>query len=122
MFSARQLAGLRTRFAALACQDDCTITRKTGGTRDSLGSPGATGSTTQTQTVKADVVQPGSGTLAEYASKIGAQFTWQVEFPYGTDVREGDTLTVQGKSMQVQALLEPDTFRAFTGVLASEVQ
>jgi len=119
LISDAQLASLRSFFGAMACRDDCVITRVTVNTPDGLGSPA--GGVTTVGTVKADVAQPGAGLLAEYASQIGSQLTWLVVFPYGTAVRKKDTLTVNGRRMEVQVLLDPNTYEAFQGVLATEI-
>ena len=119
LFSDAQLASLRSFFGAMACRDDCVITRVTVNTPDGLGSPA--GGVTTVGTVKADVAQPGAGLLVEYASQIGSQLTWFIAFPYGTNVRKRDTLTVNGRRMEVQVLLDPNTYEAFQGVLATEI-
>lgn len=119
MFSDATLASLRAFFGRMACRDDCVITRVTVNTPDGLGS--LPGGVTTVGTVKADVAQPGAGLLAEYASQIGSQLTWLVVFPYGTAVRKKDTLTVNGKHMEVQVLLDPNTYGAFIGTLATEI-
>jgi hypothetical protein len=119
LFGDAQMTEMRALFAGLACRDNCQVDRVSVGNPDGLGSPG--GSSSTVGTYKVDVTLPTAGEIAEYASQIGDLLTWLVSFPYGTDIRKNDVLSVKGRKMTVQATLDPDSYEAFTQVLASEI-
>jgi hypothetical protein len=57
--------------------------------------------------------------LATYADRIGSRTISRVQFPLGTDVREGDRLIIDGQKLDVQVKL-PRSYDVLPTVLASE--
>lgn len=117
--SAAELTAIRANAAAVVCDQDCVIQRATS-TPDAYGTETESSPTTIATTV-AGMSTPTAGQVQAYASKIGALKAWQVQLPYGTDVREEDLLLIAGHTLTVQADLSPQSYNSLATVLAVEV-
>jgi hypothetical protein len=109
----------RDLFANLACDKACTVKRPTL-VNDGYGSQ--TETLTTIGTANTLVTKPKPSILQNYAYLVASKATWQVEFPYGQDVKTKDQLTFTGssKTLIVQEVLEPESFSISTNVLAVE--
>lgn len=71
---------------------------------------------------------PSSDLLKMYADRLGGMVAWPVSLPIGTDVLEGDILTVtcqliaQTQKMKVQVVLSPKSFPVSINVIAAEIK
>lgn len=65
--------------------------------------------------------------LQSYADRLGGLVSWPISTPLGTDIREGDILTVtsrliaQSQRMKVQIIRSPKSFAVSHDLIASEV-
>jgi len=112
-----EITALRAEVAAAALDLDCTIQRPPM-TPDAWGS--RSGEPVTVVTVKAGMKSPTPAVLEAYADRIGAKLAWQVNFTYGTDVRELDHLVIGTDTMVVQAILSQQSYSTLTTVLATE--
>lgn len=120
MLPAPLLAAART-LAEQALDQTITITRPT---RTSDGAGGSSESLSTIATVRGSIAQPSGQLLQNYAYRVAALDTWQVWLPIGTDVREGDLLSVTGltqEQVRVQVLLSPRSYATTLTLLASAV-
>lgn len=117
--SAAELTALRTEAASAACDLVCLVKRDTGGASDGYGT--STDGLTTIETTTAGMGNPQASQLQNYAYKIGSQATFLVQLPYGSSVREDDILTIGGRDLLVQIILDPSSYDALTSLLASEV-
>lgn len=115
--SAAELAAIRAETAAAVLDLPCLIQRKTI-TRDSAGT--ATEIYATIATVNAGMTQPTAGQLQNYDYVIGSLASWQVQLPYGTDVKAQDHLVIGTDTLVVQVVLTPRSYSAVETVLASE--
>jgi hypothetical protein len=117
--SEAKLQKLRALFVKKACDKECTISR-------AVKTPDGSGSQTEDPVViavaNAVVKKPSGGILQNYAFLVASQATWQIDFPFGQDIEQGDQIAVAGssKTLIVQEVLEPESFPIATGVLVSE--
>lgn len=119
MIPASELAGMEATVNT-SLDTSCVIRRYTH-VQDNWGSETDTSPTTQT--VMCTLAQPTAAQMQNYAYLIGSLATWRVRFPYGTDVKNGDRLVVDGMpEMIVQTLLGPHSYAVGLSVLASEVR
>lgn len=97
----------------LALADDCVIERNSvsNGQIDS----------TVVEIVKSLVSSPYQGS-ASYEDYQGNLLNWYVLLPLGTNVNEGDILTIKGQRMEVQKVLTPTSYAVFDKVEASGVK
>jgi hypothetical protein len=117
--SAAELSALRTEAASAACDLPCVVKRDTSGTSDGYGT--STDGLTTIETTTAGMANPQASQLQNYAYKIGALATFLVQLPYGSSVQENDILTIGGRDLLVQIILDPSSYDALTSLLASEV-
>jgi hypothetical protein len=117
--SAAELASIQADAANAACSLTCTIERYEARADDGQG--GGTTTLTPVTTVLAGMSEPSGGQLQNYEYLVGAKAAWQVRFPVGTDVLELDRLSIQGKLLTVDKVLQPRSYQALLTVLASEV-
>jgi hypothetical protein len=115
--TAAELAQIRADVAAIALDLDCTIQRATTA-KDAWGTETENWATVAS--LKAGMKSPTPATLEAYAYRIGAKLAWQVNFAYGTDVREQDHLVIGSDTMVVQAILSQQSYSSLTTVLATE--
>ena len=119
MIPASELAGMEATVNT-SLDTSCVIRRYTH-VQDNWGSE--TDASPTTQTVMCNLSQPTAAQMQNYSFRIADLATWQVRFPYGTDVQQGDVLAVDGMTdMLVQALLGPHSYAVAIRVLASEVR
>lgn len=97
----------------------CTIRRATTA-KDKYGTE--TEVYSDVETVNAGMAQPSAGLLANYAYLIGSLATWKVRMPSGTDVRHLDQLVIDGQTLTVQVLLDPQSHSIYTNCLATEIK
>jgi hypothetical protein len=55
-----------------------------------------------------------------YAGRLQEGLPWRVYLPAGTDVREGDRLTVGSKTLEVLGILAPHTYETATCCVCAE--
>lgn len=118
--SSAELASIRADIQSAAMDTQCQILRITGKTSDGGGTSRPV--FTAIATVNAGITQPSATLLQNYDFKIASQSTWQIRLPYGTDVREGDHLLINGQELVVQVELDPRSYPGTTMVLAAEVK
>lgn len=118
LLSAAELASLTTLAQNIAMPDTATIKTKTT-SNDGYG----TGSPTYSSgtTVPAGMSPPTAGQMQAYGSRLGSLVAWQVHMPLGTVVHEGDQITMNGQTLEVQVDLTLRMYAVETTVLASEV-
>ena len=117
--TAAEMAQLRADVANIALDLDCVIQRATT-SKDAWGTETENWATIAT--LKAGMKSPTPAMLDVYASRIGAKLAWQVNFAYGTDVREQDHLVIGTDTMVVQAVLSVQSYSTLTTVLATETK
>lgn len=87
---------------------------------------GQTGNTTATYalnaTVNGTLAQPTGGMLQNYAYLIGDLSAWAVRLPVGTSVQATDHLVVGGQTLEVQIVLQPQSYQGVIRVLATEIR
>src|SRR5690349_20836419 len=100
--STAEMTALRAEVAAASLDLDCTI-KRAATTKDSWGTERETLNTVSS--TKAGMKAPKATTLEAYALRIGSKLAWEINFTYGTDVREQDHLFIGSDEMVVQAIL-----------------
>lgn len=73
-------------------------------------------------TVSGNLAQPTAGQLANYGYAIGDVNAWMVRAPVGTDIRIGDRLIVNGYHLEVQVVLQPQSYQTAMRVLCAELE
>lgn len=115
--------------AELACMQDtalmildktCTIARVDAST-DTWASPGSGTPSQVGGTIACALNKPSPQLLAQYANKLQSRVAYDVSLPVGTDVLAGDTLTVSGHDLKVEAVQGLESFQILLHVLAAEV-
>lgn len=102
-----ELAAMQT--AAAATLDlACTLQRATT-TKDAWGGQSVT-LTPVAGVTQCGLAKPTAQISQQYAARLANQQAWVARFAVGTDVREDDTLLVNGQSLTVQALLTPISY------------
>jgi hypothetical protein len=117
--TAAEMAQIRADVAAVALDLSCQIQRKAV-TSDGMGQGSEVYNTVAT--VNVGMISPSATHLQNYDYLIGALSTWQVNFPYGTDVRAQDHLVIGSDTLVVQVNLSLQSYSSLTTVLASEVK
>ena len=118
--SADEMAAIQAEAVAAACDKVCQIYRVTGQARDAFGSRVPT--YTLIKTTVAGMTQPTAGQLQNYDYLIGSLAAWQVRMPIGIDVTHQDHLVIEGQTLEVHVLLNPQSYSAFTNVIAAEIK
>ncbi len=118
LLSDTELATQRAVAAAML-PDDCIIQTSTT-TPDKYGSESKTW--TNAQTVRCAAIGPQPGTLSTIDEQVRASAIWHVHFPYGTAVQEGNRLLINGHTLTVQVVLDPNAYSVLTSVYAQEVK
>lgn len=117
------MASLAALGAKLALSDDCLIKRNTGGSADGYGTRTEALATIGTEKCTLSPLSQTEGArLSPHADKLGGLVSWLVSLIPATVAQVGDTLTIKGQSMQLQAFLAPRSFEIFRIGLASEVK
>lgn len=114
-----EIAQIRADAAAAACSLSCTIKRKAI-TRDAYGTETDTFNTVTT--VNVGMKEPTAAQLQNYDYLIGSLAAWQIQLPYGTDVKHQDHLLIGTDTLVVQVDLSPQSYNMLTTVLATEVR
>lgn len=109
------MQGLADLFQDLAMKDDCQILRK----MSTASSYGNTDIPVVIADVKATRKRPGTRLIQLYKDRLGDMTAWEVSLPLGTDVQEGDILTISGDTMEVRVLLK-QTWEVSADVIATE--
>ena len=117
LFTADELADLQSEQLA-SMPDTCTITR-------SLQVSDNAGGMTSASTVIATVAcrygpESRRAVVVVVAGRIVAVAHWTFTFPLGTDVRNGDLLTVGTRTWEIAGVLSPDSYQLATRVRAQE--
>ena len=73
-------------------------------------------------TVSGNLAQPTAGQLANYGYAIGDVNAWMVRVPVGTDIKIGDQLRVNGYNLEVQVVLQPQSYQTSMRVLCAELE
>lgn len=118
LFGAAELAALQAT-AATTMADTCVVQRRSV-TNDGFGSQSETWTTVATTTARLGV--PSGSFMADLAAKQTDLASWQVDLPYGTDVRVADRLVLDSQTLTVQAVFSPETLTLVVRVLASELR
>jgi len=121
LLSAAEQAQLQADFVAAACDLPCDIYHKTT-TSGSSGEPLANYGNAPAISTMAGMTQPSGTLLQNYASLIGSLKTWHIKLPPNTDARHQDHFVIKGKTLEVNVLLDPQSYPVFTNCLASEVE
>lgn len=91
-------------------------------TQDGAGNVVKTFPGTPTHTVLGNLAQPTASQLSNYGYAIADLATWMARVPVGTDILIGDRLVVSGQNLEVQIILNPESYSTSTRVLAAEVK
>lgn len=119
--SAAELALIQSDTVTAVCDKVCVIKRATK-TPDGFGSESEALVTISPDDLMAGMAQPTAGQLQNYDFLIGSLSAWQVHLPVGTDVQTQDTILIDGQTLTVQVVLDPQSYQALRTVLASEVK
>lgn len=104
-------------FQDLAMKDDCQIFRKV----TTPSTYGTTGTPVIIAEVKAIRKRPGTRLIQLYKDRLGDMIAHEISLPLGTDVQEGDVLTIGSDTMEVKVLLK-QTWEVSADVIAVEVK
>lgn len=127
--SAAELAAIQAE-ANSTLDKTCDIWRDSGASTpasatafgSSTSSPGNTSNYAKVHASVACSVNEPTGThLQNYDFLIGAEKTWMVRLPVGTDVLERDHLVVGTDTLEVHVLLQPRSYQALLTVLCAEI-
>ena len=133
--SAAELASIQSEAAKWSCDKPCTIWRDssaaTPSTADAYGSSTSsntnTGNYTQiaptgNNTLNCGMAQPTSTHLQNYDFLIGAEASWLVHLPIGTNIQERDHIVVESQVLEVHVILTPRSYPALLDVLCAEIK
>ena len=119
--SAAELLAIQLEMASVVCDQPCQIWRKSSLVPDGYGTQ-SNGGYTLIATTTAGMSQPSGGQLQNYDYLIGSLSAWQVHLPYGTNVQHQDHLVIDSQTLEVQILLDPQSYQVLLTVLASEIE
>lgn len=119
--SAQELASIQADLVAAVCDQTCLIYHKTT-TRGPAGEPLATYASTPDITTVAGVTQPTATHLANYSFEIGAEESWLVHVPVGTNVLDQDKFVVGGRVMEAHIPLVSQSYQGLLPVLCKEIE
>lgn len=120
MISAAELAKIQSDAVAVVCDKSCAIYHKTT-TKDAYGTPVDSWSVLSA-TVMAGVTQPSAGLLQNYDYLIGDLAAYHIRMPVGTDVRHQDHLVIDGETLEVHVILDPQSYSVFENVIAAQIK
>jgi hypothetical protein len=115
-----EIAQIRADVAEVACDLPCVIQRSTG-TPEPQGGETLTWTTVSPDGLLAGMASPTGAQLQSFTNfgfLDGIKSAWQVNFPYGTDVRKGDHLLIDGETLDVVTEVSPQSYAALTTVVA----
>lgn len=113
LFSDTDIQAFADLASDLALIDDCAIER------NFIQNGQIT--STAIETVKC-LAKPITSQFATFEDWQGNAMTWRVSLPLGTNVKEGDYLTIKGQKMEVQKVLTPKSYAVLDEVEASGVK
>jgi hypothetical protein len=127
-FTDAKLQKLANKFAKKAMPDSCIIKRPQAtnvpyGRKKELIVVGESACL-----VEDPASTKGAALLQTYADRLGGLISWPLSTPLGTDIQEGDVLTVtcrliaQSQDMKVQVITTPKSFAVSHDFIASEVK
>ena len=116
--TAAELASIQEYAQVMACDQACTILRKTA-TKDAYGSE--TEAFSVIETTIAGMTEPTAGQLQNYDYLIGSLAAWHVRLPVGTNVEHQDHLVIGPQTLVVQVILEPRSYHALLSIIATEI-
>lgn len=119
MLDTRQLTGLQ---GVVAKAFDVTFTQQR-----TTQTQGPTGNVIDTYaTVNAalsgNLAQPTGQLLQNYDYRVGDQASWLVTVAQGADLRAGDRLLTGSQTLDVQIILQPQSYSTCTQAIAAEVK
>jgi hypothetical protein len=125
--SAQEMASIQSDAVAAVCDKTCQIWRDlTAGTPDAYGSssssPTNTGNYTLQHTTVAGMRAPTAGELTNYAFLIADKLAWTVMLPTGIDVLRRDHLVIDGQTLEVHAILTPQSYSIFTNCVCAQLK
>lgn len=116
MLTDAQMTAMRAAQEAAMTQT-ATITRLTKSSDDMGGYTQETSTATAACRIAPTLNMP-DATI--YAGRLQEGLPWRVYFPTGTDVLEGDRLTVGSKDFEVLGILAPHTYETATCCVCAE--
>jgi hypothetical protein len=119
MLSAREMACMQAT-AQMILDKAGTITRPGTGT-DAWCSPGSGTPQTIASNVACALNKTSPQMLTQYAEKLIGRVAYTALFALGTDIKAGDTLTVGGKALKVEAVPDLESYAVLLSVLVVEV-
>lgn len=119
MLDASELAQWQADAVAAVCDKSCAIYHKTT-TKDAYGTP--VDSWALSSTVVAGVTQPSANLLQNYDYLIGDLAAYHIRMPVGTDVRHQDHLVIDGETLEVHVILDPQSYSVFENVIAAQIK
>lgn len=119
MLDAATLIALQN--AATMTLDLVAVTQRNTGTgTDAWGHPSETWLTVNAS-IACGLTEPNAQQMQIHAALIGSSRAWKVSFPYGTDIKRNDRITVGGQTMRVQVDETLGSYSTLTQVLATEI-
>lgn len=73
-------------------------------------------------TVNGNLAQPTAGQLENYGYAIADKNAWMVRVPTGTDIKIGDQLRAGAYNLEVQIVLQPQSYQTSMRVIAAELE
>jgi hypothetical protein len=124
--SAAEMAALRADVAAAACDTSCVIKRK-------VATPDGRLTNTEVYNTVATVLvgiksptvaamRSSRGMTQELIELIGSQTIWEINFPFGTDVRHQDHLVIGADTMVVLVDISQQSYSTLVTVIAGEIK
>ena len=107
MLSPNEIASM-TSTVASSLDVTITVSRDTSKVLDTYGHTTSGGTTSFTAQV--NVYKPNAPQLQMYADIIGTQEAYMLRFALTTDIREGDTVLLQGENWLVQSVEKADSY------------
>ena len=116
MLNAAQLASMQA-FAARTLDLTANTTRNTATGANVWGTPNETWTAMLTG-VACGLSEPTPKQMQVYATLIGSPRAWIVSFPFGSDVKRDDRISVNGTTMRAQIDISLGSYSTLTQVLA----
>src|SRR5258708_37542920 len=107
MLSASEISSM-TAIVASSLDVTLTVSRDTSKVLDTYGHTTSGGTTSFTAQV--NVYKPNAPQLQMYADIIGTREAYMLRFALTTDIREGDTVLLQGENWLVQSVEKADSY------------
>lgn len=118
--SQAELQLIQQELVSAVCDQTCSIYRKTAPTPDGYGS--SVPNYTHLSDTVCGVGQPNATHLQNFDYMIGAEASYLVHVPVGTNLLAQDHIVTEAQTLEVHVLLTPESYQGLLSVLCAQIK